>query len=209
MLIQVNLLPEEFRKKEGMKLALPDMPIQKALIAFFGVFFLLQVAVTSFAFYQKGRMAGVESELAKLRVSTRDVLKQKSETAAMRSRLNEIESLTGRDFYWTELLNSVSDSISKGVWLTYFEMTEIIDPADVGGNPRTARKIHILKLQGSVIGQGQETAYLGQFINEMKNNTRLAGLFDDIKLSNMNQRKMGKLDVYDFVLLCYFKRVKS
>ena len=50
-MIEINLLPQELRKKESVKIALPDIPIKKTLIIAFGSFFGLQLLFTMVTFY--------------------------------------------------------------------------------------------------------------------------------------------------------------
>ena len=58
------------------------------------------------------------------------------------------------------------------------------------------------------MGKGEETAYTGKFIKELKANSLFNGLFNDIELSQINQKRIKDFDVYDFVILCTFKKGK-
>lgn len=65
-----------------------------------------------------------------------------------------------------------------------------------------------LVLEGTVIGAGQETAFIGKFLKELKDNVFFAQTFKEIKPSNIKQKKIGEYEVYDFMIRCQFKRDK-
>lgn len=213
-MIQINLLPEELRKKERIGLSLPEVPIHKTLVIFFGVFFAVQVLLSVFALVQKGRVGYVKKEIASLKAQNKEIMLRKAETASTRARLKEITGLTERNFFWTRLLNDISDSVTKGIWLTSLSLEEIEAPQAQGseqkprrGETRVMQKI--IRIDGSAVGQGQETAFIGKFIKELKENPSLDELFQDVKLSNINQKKIRDADVYDFSLACIFRTDKG
>ena len=216
MMIQTNLLPEEFRKKERIKLTLPEIPLRKFSLIFFGVFFVAQLSLSFFAFYKKTRIGDAKKEIAAFKAQNRDLTLRKTETAMMKVRLKEAEALTRHDFFWSRLLNDISDSIPKGVWLTRFSVQEAEGTAEAvraaSGRARKGQAFaaaKVLRLEGSAVGPGQETAIIGKFIKELKENAGLEEIFQDVKLSDINQKKIRDADVYDFVLICVFKQGKS
>ena len=214
MMIQINLLPEELRKKERISLSLPEVPIRKVLIIFFGVFFAMQACLSVFALVQKGRVGKTERDIAALKIQNREITLRKAEIASSHARLKEIAALTERSFFWTQLLNDLSDSVTKGVWLTNLNLDEIQAPLPAGSAPKSRRsagtvKTRVLRLDGSAVGQGQETAFVGKFIKELKDNDSLSRIFQDVKLSNINQKKIRDADVYDFSLVCIFRSDKG
>lgn len=204
-MITINLLPEELRKKERLKISLPDLPIRKGLAVFFAFFFLAQGGLTAFAAYQKVQVGRIERKLDVLVRENKDVARQKSEIIALNARRKEIAALTERKFFWSRLLNAVSDSVTKGVWLTALTVAEERGAPDSPKARGTMTRRH-LRLEGSAVGQGQETAYVGKFIKELKDNPMLVALFEDVQLVNINQKKIREVDVYDFTLLCVSKK---
>lgn len=208
MIIQTNLLPEELRKKERLKLSLPEVPVSQALTIFFGAFFAIQVLLSAYAFYQKGNLGHVKARVLELKGQTRDVALHKAEIASSKARSNEITSLVTRGYSWTQLLNTISDSVTKGIWLNELAI-EDGEAQSVTPGPKARRvdgpRPQILRLDGSAVGQGQETAYIGKFIKELKEHPFLSQIFLDVKLQNINQKKVRETDVYDFTLVCLFK----
>jgi Tfp pilus assembly protein PilN len=213
-MIEVNLLPEEFRKKEAVKLMLPEIPILKILPMVLGGFLALLILFVVIAGFQEIQYNAVRAQIADLTQKHGDMVKHKADTADLGKKLQQLESMAGRKFYWWKLMNSLSDSMTKGVWLrglSISEMTVQAPPAPaVKGAPAAksggTTKEWFLKVEGSTVAQGQETAYVGKFIKELKDNKTLSGVFEGIELSDMNQRKIREYDVYDFVLMCKFKK---
>ena len=214
-MIEINLLPEEMRKKEAVKIALPDIPIKKTLIIVFGGFFGLQLLFTMFTFYMRfdGMLTGKQIEA--LKASSQEIIRQKSETAAMIDRFKESRELFNRKFYWASLLSALSNSMTKGVWLRSFYISDEEPKSAMEKKPvpdakpeKGAAKSRYLVLEGSAVGSGQETAFIGKFLKQLKDNPMFSNLFQDIKPYNINQRRIKEYDVYDFMMYCKFRKEK-
>jgi hypothetical protein len=65
----------------------------------------------------------------------------------------------------------------------------------------------ILILKGSAVSptSEEETALVGKFIESLRNNKDFYGDFEDIKLSSIQRKKTGSMEVMDFTIICYFK----
>ncbi len=209
-MIEINLLPDDLKKKAMAHFKLPEFPTSQAFLTGFALFLGLQVLFGVFAFYQRLEIMGLKSRVISLKEENRQTLVHKSEGASYTTKLRQIAFATRRKFYWSSLLNDLSGSMTKGVWLRELSITEVEQPvavlkskdskADAG--PQKAR---CLKLSGSAIGQGQETAFIGKFVKQLKDNSQFSALFSQIELLNMNQRKIKDLDAYDFDINCIFK----
>ena len=194
-MIEINLLPEELRKKEERVNLLAELPIKRGAIIFIIVFFALQGLLTVGAFYQTAHFKWMKAEISRLKETNKMITAQKSETTLFKKRIGNAETVIQRPFLWSSLVNVLSDSVTKGVWLKNFSIN-------------SDAKISHLKLEGSVVGKGEETALAGKFIKELKANPFFNELFSEIELSTINQKRIKDFDVYDFVILCTFKKGK-
>ena len=193
-MIEVNLLPEELRKNEEKINLLAELPIQRwAIICVIG-FIAFQLLGTAFVFFQSARFKTMSVEIKTLTNLNKETTNRKAETILIRKRINNANNITQRPFAWNSLLSSLSDSVTKGVWLTNFVIT---------GDEKIGFK---LRLEGSVVGRGEETSYTGKFIKELKSVPIFNEFFDAIELSNLNQSRIKDIDVYNFVILCTFKK---
>ena len=192
-MIETNLLPEELRKKEERVNLLAHLPIKRGAIILVIVFFGLQILATLGAFYRSIHFNWMKAEIIRLKEVNKEIISQKVSTALIKKKIEKEDADTQRPFLWSSLLNALSDSVTKGVWLTKLSVTH------------DGKSDH-LGLEGSVVGKGQETAYTGKFIKELKANPLFNELFVEIELSTMNQKRIKDFDVYDFVILCTFKK---
>lgn len=213
-MIELNLLPEDRRKKDTVKFVMPDIPIKRTLLWVFGVFCGIQVLMALIAVFFTFQMNAIRRESAALKVEYKDLLVKKDEIATMKLRFRELQQLTVAPLSWTQLLNALTDSTTKGIWFRSISIGEgdVVKAAPAGGKAKKAAAAPAsvsakhLKIDGSVVAPGQETAFIGKFIQELKNNPYLTTLFDSIDFSTMNQKKIREYDVFDFVLICAFKR---
>ncbi len=213
-MIEINLLPAEYQPKLPPKFTAPKLPVKKTFILIAGFVFGLQVLLSLFAGYQALHLSIVKAQAARLESENHSVAEKKSQIKATQDHLRKIWLVTDRKYVWASLLNALSRSVTKGVWLTGFS---VMDPksADKKGaskdkkddkNPADPK---ILKLSGSVVGQGEETAFTGKFIKELKANTVFSRLFSGIELSSLVQKKIREFDVYDFSITCTFRSDKA
>lgn len=211
-MIHLNLLPEELRKKEAPKFVLPEIPIRKTLIVTACALLALQALFLLAAFGLSVAAAAVRAEVDGLVASSRDTARHKEETQKVEKRLHSIGQVTAREFYWASLFGALTQAMTKGVWLRSLsvERSERLreGPASASGGGEVMEKCHSLKLEGSVLAPGQETVHIGKFVKSVKQNEMLAALFDDVEIFNITQRKVKDYDVYDFVVLCRFKKGK-
>ncbi len=194
-MIEINLLPEELRKKEERVNPFAELPVKRGAIMFVIGFFGIQLLATVGAFYLKTHYTWVKAEVVKLRETNKEILAQKAETASIKKKTEKGDLCAKRSFYWSMLLNALSDSATKGVWLRNFSVDR-------------ESKVHHLLLEGSVVGKGEETALAGKFIKELKSNPMFDEMFDEIELSTFNQTRIKDVDVYNFRIVCNSKKGK-
>ncbi len=220
-MILINLLPPELKRREPSKLVLPEIPIKKTLASLTVGVLVIQALLSVAALGVGMRASGMRREIASLTESLAELKKIKSQTVALQGRMRDIRALTSKKFYWASILSALTESTTKGVWLR--SLTLIEGAAEARKTPAPAAKADkkpakktetapvstkIVKLEGSVYAPGQETAYVGRFVKALKDNATLKEVFGEIELSNTNQRKINDYDVFDFVLLCRFKKEK-
>lgn len=217
-MIHINLLPEELRRKEPPKLHLPEIPIKKTLIGIGLALVALQVALSLLALFFGLRAVSVQREIDRLKIETKSTQDLKAKTSDAEGKIQKIRQMTEKKFYWTSLLNAISESMTKGVWLRSLSLEDVTaDPkksskkASAKKNPAkkaTGEVVRALKIEGSVMAPGQETAFIGRYVKALKEHPYFAELFMDAQLAGINQRKIKDFDVYDFTLLCKFRKGK-
>ncbi|MBI4352709.1 MAG: hypothetical protein HY593_02165 [Candidatus Omnitrophica bacterium] len=210
-MIEMNLLPQELKRKETLKLTLPQVPLLKMALGAAAALLALQVLLFVVLVYQKIELAKIKKEALVLQERNKEITLRKTELGILKNELGQIEKLTQRKFYWASLFHALTHSMTKGVWLRSFTVEELgvasaAPKAKESKSQGAVQKIHQLRLDGSVIGQGQETAFIGRFLKELKDNRFFADVFQDVDLSDMKQKRIKDYDVYDFVVVAKFKK---
>ena len=207
-MILINLLPAELRRKEAAKIVLPEIPVKKTLWAAAAAVLALQVLMSVAALYFSLRHHWAQHETEVLSSQLGDLRRIKSRTVSMTDKLKEVKALTDKKFRWALVLNELSMTATRGVWLRSLGVEEITLQKPQKEAP--PGKYTVMKLEGSCTGgSGQETALIGKYLKALKDSAYFNELFDkNIDLSNINQRKIGESDIFDFVVQCRFKSEK-
>ncbi len=192
-MIQINLLPENLRKKSLIPWEMPSFINWKVVILFVWIFFGIQVLGFGLVGFQYFELIKVSRDVVILREQNKEILQRKSENTRMKNEIRQIKLLAHPKFYWTVLLDALTHSMTKGIWLRSLSL----------GEDKKS-----LELDGSILAQGEETAAIAKFIKGLKENPQLGPLFEDIQLSTLNQKRIKDLDVYEFSLIGIFKKDK-
>ncbi len=202
-MIEINLLPVEYRPKLP-KFVAPQLPVKKTFILLASIFLLAQLGVSIFTVFQVTRLRLLKNQVEVLEKESKEIASKKKEISAYAKRFRVFADIAQRNFYWSSLLNELTRTMTKGVWLTGFGIKD-------GSSEKDGKQVptKVLKLDGSVVGQGEETAFTGKYIRELKSNAMFTQLFSSIELSNLVQKKIREVDVYDFSIYCTMKPVKE
>lgn len=233
-MIHINLLPEEYRPKELPKIVIPEIPIIRTLTWVALVFIGTHVILLGLVTYRNLELQALKAEVKALTGQTQEIARQKQDTERMQRRLGEINTLVNRPYYWSGFLSALNECVTKGVWLRGFSVIEVpapkapkapeppkTDKADTkdpkAAKPERPRRAaeeapvmrRAVKLEGSAIGRGEETAAIGRFVKQVETHPLFSKLLQDIQLSTINQRRIQDVDVYDFVLIMPWREDKK
>lgn len=211
-MIEINLLPEELRKPVAAKREAFNVAPKQLALGFLAIFVTVQILLTVFSLYKQGEAMFLRSSTAQMQAQHGDLMSVKQGAEASKKAIKQINTLTERKFEWYRLLNALSDCVTRGVWLRSLSIEQheaavVQGPKKKGASPdkNADTKVRVMKLTGSVVARGDETAYIGRFIGELKANELFTRLFDSIELSTINQKKIKETDVYDFTISCQFR----
>ena len=133
-MIQINLLPEELRKKEPVRVTLPEMPDKKTIRLALLVFFGIQLALGVFAVIQRVEFFMLSKEVSKLTAENKEVTQHKTEMDFMSGRMKDIRQLTQRKFYSSSFLDALTHSMTKGIWLRGLRFEYVKESAEAKKN---------------------------------------------------------------------------
>lgn len=194
-MIELNLLPEELKKKRT-RIELPEIPLIPIAVVFVGVLLIVQFIMGSLIFLSKRQLVGLDKKWQDLAPKKVELDKVKDQVAATGKKVEAIEGLIEKRLNWSRLLNELSNSLTANIWLTELSYDE----------RGKDNKIRTLTLLGSAAGKDEETtALIAHFIKALKDNKNFFTEFDNIELISIKKGHMAKQDVMNFILACSFR----
>ncbi len=198
-MIELNLLPEELKKKR-VKIELPEIPLIPIAVVFVGVLLIVQFIMGSLIFLSKRQFAGLDKKWQDLAPKKAEFNKVRKQVVATGKKVEAIEGLIEKQLNWSRLLNELSNSLAANIWLTELSY------AESGKDNR----IRTLTLSGSAAGESEEaTAQIARFIKALKDNKIFFTEFDSTELISIRKGLVAEQDVMNFILVCSFKSKES
>lgn len=219
-MIEINLLPEEFKKKESKfrkadlsKFDPRNFPVIK--IIFFGIAAFMAVHMLLFVMgsYAKSSIGSLRKKYETILPKKKEADMLKSQREAVNKKVGVIDELMVRRFGWSKKLNDLSDSVTPGIWIRDLSYDEraVLPPGSKGGrvSPKIAGPNHELKyliISGYASSMGEQGAsVVGKFMKSLKDNQDFYSDFRDIQLGSIRQDKVEDQEVMNFTITCLFK----
>jgi hypothetical protein len=230
-MIEINLLPEELRKKESRfphlnlsQFNVQDIPILK-IVAIGGVALLaVQAVVIILGLIVKFNSGLLDKHYEALLPNKREIQTLKADCETMSKKVQAIDDLMVRRFGWARKLSDLSDAITPEVWLTAISYNERI----VERQNKAASKVfrddfgkevtkvvmekiaaRDLVLEGYAISTREEgAAMVGKLVKNLERNARFYSDFVDISVGAIKAVKFDGQDVVSFKLTCRFRDTK-
>lgn len=226
-MIEINLLPEELRKKEAFKL--PKLPIIPIAISVIGVLILLQLLLLFLIQARKTALNSLNNKFSSIALSAIEAEALKNKMDNLSGKVKMMETLNASRFIWSKKLNEISNSMVSGIWLRslYIEKEKMegmavpttMSSVPIGGTegagmlgatpPKAAATKVFLILEGSaLVEEGKEPGTVGKFVSAIKGNKSFFDDFDEIELRGVERRTVGQslhTEVIDFKISCRFK----
>jgi Tfp pilus assembly protein PilN len=189
-MIEINLVPEHLRKKRKPRLRGPSqgLPRETVIAIIVGVVILvvcahifLQVLI-AVRFMEYKKYAQEKESIVEQKTNVDRIV---HELRRAQGNLKAIEKVIGdRWILWSQKLNSVSDNIPRGVWLTKITLEK-----------------DILRLEGSAVSKDKtEMINVHSLTSNLKNHNDFAGHFRSIELGLIKTRKIIGTVVADFTI---------
>ena len=227
-MIEINLLPEELRKKKRQttsidvsKIDLKSFPIVSIAGIAVGGIVIIQLVLFIVGFANGTNYKTLEKDYKTALPQIQETQRLRSQVASMGAKVAAIDELMVKRFSWVRELNALSDSMMPGIWLTelgYYEKTgEITVQAKIkpskaksAGEPSapvtekvTLRFLTMSGMASSATEEG--TALIGHFIKSLKSNSEFYSDFNDIELGTITRDKVDEQEVMKFNITCPFK----
>jgi Tfp pilus assembly protein PilN len=193
-MIEINLLPEEFRKKKPDPAFSLDIEAEKLKFLIIGgaAGILILIIVTLFlgSFIRSAQINGLMAKEKKFSDRISKVESVNKETAVLKAKMAALDQLTKRKFLWAEKLNQLSDLVLPGIWFT-----RVYTDSE-----------NRLIIEGSVISKSEEAmASVGKFMKNLKDSQQFYGDFKEMKLESVQRKNKEERDMVDFKIALYFQ----
>ncbi|MDP8230995.1 MAG: hypothetical protein P9L93_07875 [Candidatus Gorgyraea atricola] len=192
-MIEINLLPEEMRKKRQPQFKL-DLEMEKVKViggaAAAGILIILVLFCLVGSFVRKKQTQRLLLKEQNFAAETLDIETINKEIVTLKAKMNMMDGVTSRRFLWAEKLNYLSDLILPGIWFTRIRT----DSEDK------------LVVEGSVIPKQEEAmATVGKFMKNVRDNKTFFKDFSNIKLESVQRKSIDERDIVDFRIVLYLK----
>lgn len=226
-MIEINLLPEELKKKKRAapkvdisNISLEKIPFVKIGFIAAGIFIAIQVIIFGLGVLGNAIFGSLEKSYNKILPQKQEVDRLKVQISTMSKKVAAIDELMVKRFSWTRKLNDLSDSMTPGIWLTQLEYDEklIERPKPAAANMARAKEGAEAKLpmekvieryliiSGAASSMGEEgTALIGRFIKNLKDNQSFYSDFSDIELGSIKREQASGQEIMSFKITCLFK----
>ena len=227
MMIEINLLPEELKKIQARfkKIDMPtidmkNLPYITIGAILIGVLIIIQVIAFIVGVIGKANLSSLSKRYSTILPSKKEADSLKSQIDLINKKVHAIDELMVKRFSWARELNSLSDSMTAGIWLTELSYDEkFVSLANVKGANNKAKVesakspekvlLRYLTISGYASSRGEEgTALIGKFIKILKDNQEFYIYFSDIELGSIKSEKVEDQEVMSFKITCFFKETE-
>ena len=192
-MIEINLLPENLRKKNQFQF---DLDLQAASVRLIGGGALLGALIVLIIFFSVGSSIR-KAQVSRLIKREQDMAQQTSQAetisrdvSVLNAKMAALDEVTQRSFLWARKLNQLSDLVLPGIWFTRIYM-------DSGNR---------LMVEGSVISKEEEAmASVGKFMKGLREDEAFFKDFTNVKLESVERQGLDKRDVVEFKVVLYFR----
>jgi Tfp pilus assembly protein PilN len=193
-MIEINLLPEELRKKKSESAFNFNMEAEKlkflAICGTAGILILIIMALVLGSFIRKSQINKLLAKEKNFSEKLSRIDAVNKEIAILKAKMTVLDQLTNRKFLWAEKLNQLSDLVLPGIWFT---------------RVYTDSESRLI-IEGSVISKSEEAmASVGKFMKSVKDDQEFFRDFRNIKLESVQRKSKEERDVVDFKISLYFQ----
>ncbi len=213
-MIEINLLPEESRKKKKKAFQMPDITLMflPTLIGIVAFFILVQVISVLTTGITRGTYSRMDKEWRELLPQKIAAETAKRENMEIKGKLETIDALIDKKILWSKKLNQFSDLIIPGVWFTELSIgKKLVSRRSKKSGPKAPLQervnvlyVHIKGEVSSMYGKG--LAIIGKLIEHLKSDAPFFSDFSDIELGSTNLHSIGDIEATSFNISCYFKK---
>ena len=194
-MIDINLVPPEFKKKKKSVLSIPGLNLPPEIVIGLGGGLLIlligtHILLLTINILKLAQHRGIEDQWKSLAASKQRVDEVVKQLRQLQSREKAIEGIAGNGgLLWSQKLNILSDSLPRNVWFSKMTLSE-----------------DVFFIEGSAVYRpNAKDSGIYALISSLKKDKNFAGHFTEIKLGPIQKRLIGKVEVEDFSITAKLK----
>jgi Tfp pilus assembly protein PilN len=194
-MIRFNFIPEQLRKERGGILShglggVPSEVLVGILVMVFGLLFLIHLSLVGVFLFEVGGHQVLQMRWNAMAADKKIFDDISNESKTIQNRLNSLKPITSQaGFGWSRLLNDISDSVPKGIWLRQIEFSK-----------------GLLTVSGSSVSKMEnEMVAVGNFVAALKAKSGIRDYFIGIDVDSIQRREGVALSIADFRLKAKWK----
>jgi len=196
-MIEINLVPQESRKKKKRAGLLPEQDIVLSREAIVGLviglcvlFLVIDVLLfmtLGLKVMQKKRYEQQWEQISQNKTNTDRIV---HDLHMDKGKIKAMEEISKRNpVLWSQMLNEVGDKLPRGVWLN-----------------RLSIEKNVLVLQGSAVSKEQsEMSHVHKLTANLKDSAFFVKNFADVELGFIKSRKLSNTSIADFTITAKIK----
>jgi len=183
--ININLLPENLRKKEAKPLS---EDLSKKVVftaaAFLAVLLTINMLLGIYIVVKGGMLSRARKEWESVRPSSEKIDRLSNGIARYENDLANIESVLDINFQWAKALDEIALALPEKIWLEDIDVEK-----------------GYLYIQGGVVSpEAREMTALKEFIDNLSRSTLLGFYLEDLSIDSVDRDSIGGTPILDFVL---------
>ncbi|MFC1704131.1 hypothetical protein ACFL1E_05050 [Candidatus Omnitrophota bacterium] len=213
---QINLLSPSFGKKLKQKKqakktisspssakVLPYVYISSGVTIV--VLICLWVGIVFMVNKNEEAFASLEKQEAALKVDPKYLVKIKKKRDDLKKRVQFLQGLSAKNFFWNKKLDDIANVIPYGVFLNTISLNKRI--VSVAGDSEEKKEELLLSIKGIAVAFKIKGAVelVEEFYGNLKNEESFAKDFSDISTEKISKSVMHGRDIMQFEIVCAFK----
>ncbi len=183
-MIEINLLPEELRQKQGFPIQLPKEFLRNSFVLILAVCALFFLGLQLLIVFNFSRLKLSESKWRVLQAQKKSVDEVKNGVSKYRALQNGILLVSAENSEITRKLYIISDFTPQGIWL---------EELFIGKSA--------LRIKGScILPSTGEAAQINKFFGLLKDNVQINKGLNKLEIGTIIKRKAGAIEVADFTI---------
>ncbi len=191
-MIEINLLPDKYKKREIQLPDLGELKIVPIIIGVVGFLVSLYLILTIISTVKSKTLNKLNTEWQSISVQQQEAAKLKGEKEKLEKKADLIDSLIANRLLWSKKLNQLSDLMIDGIWLESLILDE-----------REDKQVLILK-GNAVSRKKEESALIVEFIQKLQQDKEFFSDFEGkIEPGSITSQRIGETEVKQFSLILF------